>query len=323
MLPSGKNRILIADHELFTLASLIGTLKDVFHIVTVSDGKSVIDKLEAQNIDLILTETRLPDMSGFELCRSLKSVDLHKDIPIIFISSQSSVSDEAKGFEVGAVDYISKPFNAPTVMARIKNQLKLSSAIQELQRLNQLALDANPKTGLPGNNSIINELKKVINNNEAVSVIYADLDNFKAYNDVYGFAQGDEIISFTANVLRVAVQASNAADSFIGHIGGDDFVIIVPADRCCQVAEEIIRRIDRGIREFYRPDDIARGHLITKGRSGQEKQFPLIGLSMGAVDLSRRKLNSAHEIIDICTETKQAAKSRKGSNLYLDQRRDS
>ena len=321
-MPADKKRILIADPQVLSQATLIGTLKDDFHVVTAQSAEEVCKRLKQDGIDMLLIETSLTDGDGFELCRSLKTDEITADLPVIFITTLNNVTAEAKGFEVGAADYITKPFNAPTVKARIKNQFKLSDAIKELKRLNQLARDANPNTGLPGNTSILNELKNVVETGAAVTVIYADLDNFKVYNDIYGFAQGDNIITFTANVIKVAMQIAGCGDSFLGHIGGDDFVIIVPAEKCTLVADEIIRRIDSGIGEFYSVEDVLRGHVVATDRAGKTCKHPLISLSLGAIDLTKRAISTPLEIIDICTETKKAAKARQGSNLFLDQRRN-
>jgi PleD family two-component response regulator len=320
MVSLNKNRILIANAETLNVATLISTLKDNYHIVVAKNFTEVFKQLKTNNIDMILLDTKFPDIDGFEICHQLKTDKQTREIPVIFITAENSVVAEAKGFEAGVVDYITKPFNASIVKARVKNQLKLSDAIKKLKRLNKLALDANPNTGLPGNNSIFNEIQRVVTEKETVCVIYADLDNFKAYNDTYGFAQGDNMIIFTANVIKVALHITGCADSFLGHIGGDDFVMIIPAERCAAVTAETIRRIDQGILEFYNPEDAKRGYVIAKNREGEKKRHPLVSLSMGGVDLSHRKVETALEVIDICTETKNAAKIRQGSNILLCQR---
>jgi len=315
-----KKKILIADPQVLSQATLISTLKTDYHVETAKSAEEVFKKLKATPIDMILLETALSDCDGFELCLKLKADEQLTLIPVIFVTSLNNLAAEARAFEVGAVDYIIKPLYAPTVRARVKNQLQLCSAINELQRLNRLALDANPNTGLPGNNSIMDELRRVLVEDEAVTVVYADLDNFKVYNDLYGFAKGDDLIVFTANVIRVSLQIAGCGDSFLGHVGGDDFVFIVPATKCREVADEIISRIDKGIREFYSTEDLERGQVVATDREGNEKHYPFASLSLGAIDLTRRKLSTPHEIIDICTETKKAAKARQGSNLFLDQR---
>lgn len=316
-----KNRILVADAEIFNLATLIGTLKDDYHVVVAKDGADVFKQLKKNRIDMILLDTRFPDIDGYEICRQLKTDKLTKEIPVIFITAENSVTAEEKGFEVGAVDYIAKPFNAPTVTVRIKNQLKLSAATIELKRLNQLALDANPNTGLPGNNSIFKEIQRAITEDKAVCIVYADLDYFKVYNDTYGFARGDDVIIFTANAIKVALQTAGGEDPFLGHIGGDDFVFIIPTEKCLAVTEEIIRRIDLEIGDFYSVEDKERGYVTAVNREGKEQQHPLVSLSMGGIDLAQRKVSTALEVVDVCTEMKKAAKKQRGSNVLICQRR--
>ena len=312
-----KKRILVADPELFNLATLIGTLKDSYHVVVAKNGTEVFKQLQKNRIDMIILDTSFPDMDGFDICHKIKTDKTTNTIPVIFITAQNSVSAEEKGFSAGAVDYITKPFNAPTVTVRIKNQLKLSEAIAELKRLNKLALDANPNTELPGNNSILKEIQRIVSEQAAVCVVYADLDHFKIYNDTYGFSRGDDVIIFTANVIRVALQIAGCGECFLGHIGGDDFVFVVPVDKCQMIADEIIRRMDRGIGEFYRTEDLERGYVIATNREGKEMKHPLISLSMGAINLAQRKELTAFEVIDICTEMKKAAKEQPGSNFLL------
>ena len=318
-----KKRILIADDNLLELATLVGTLKDRYHVITVSDTNAIFQQAKKSSVDMILLDSRFADADGFEICKGLKKESSTQEIPIIFITADKSVTAEEKGFEAGAADFITKPFNAPTVLARIKNQLKLSEAIKELKRLNKLALDANPNTGLPGNNSIRSELQRVVNQKLPVCVVYADLDHFKIYNDTYGFAQGDDVIIFTANVIQVALSSAGCHDAFLGHVGGDDFVFVVPSEKCAAVADEIINRINLGITEFYSAEDAERGYILAMNREGEEKRHPLVSLSMGAVDLAQRNLASAFEVIDICTETKKAAKKQPGSNILLCQRQRS
>jgi diguanylate cyclase (GGDEF)-like protein len=321
MVPSEKKRILLADADLLSAATTIGALKDDYHVVTASSAVELFKKIHKNQIDMIVMETRFPDQDGFDICRQLKADERTADLPVVFLTSDGSVAAEEKGFKAGAVEYITKPFNAPTVKARIHNQLRLCQAIKELQRLNQLALDANPNTGLPGNTSILQELQRIVEEAEEVAVIYADLDNFKVYNDTYGFAQGDAVISFTANVIRVAKQSNGCSDSFLGHIGGDDFFLVVPADKLRAVADEIISRIDQGITEFYSSEDVERRQVIAVDREGRQRRHPLISISMGAIDLSQRSVDSAFEIVDICTETKKLAKQHSGSSLVIDKRR--
>lgn len=316
-----KKRILIADSQLFNMASLIGACNGHYLVVTATSAAQVSKELETAPVAMILLDPNLADKDGFSLCQQLKSDQRYGEIPVIFISADNKVTEEARAFEVGAVDYIRKPFYAPTLLARIGNQIRLSEAIRELKQLNRLALDANPNTGLPGNNSIQQEIGRLLDSRELVCVIYADLDYFKAYNDKYGFARGDEVIVFCANIIRVALQQHGCADAFVGHIGGDDFVFVVPTDKCAQVSQEIVRRMNTGIGQFYRPQDLERGFVTATNREGHVCNSPLISLSMGGVDLSKSTAATVLEVIDRCTEMKGVAKAEAGSNLKLCQRR--
>jgi len=321
MTVTDRQRILIADADILGVASLIGTLKDRYHVVTASSSDQMLKLLQQHSIDLILLDTRLPGEDPFQLCHRLRQDDKNTHLPVIFVAPQASPQQEEKAFELGASDYIARPYTALSVKARVKNQLKLKDALAELKRLNTLALDANPNTGLPGNNSIHQELERLLNSNEEYCVIYADLDHFKPYNDVYGFARGDEMIIFTANVIRVALHAGGCGNAFLGHIGGDDFIFTLPSGAAARVTDDILRRIDLGIPEFYSTDDRQRGHIVAASREGVEQQFPLANLSLGGVDLAVRRFGSVLEIIDACTEMKKLAKQSKSSSVKICRRR--
>jgi diguanylate cyclase (GGDEF)-like protein len=184
----------------------------------------------------------------------------------------------------------------------------------------QLALNSNPITKLPGNNSVANRIKRALQKNEKVCVIYADLDNFKAYNDKYGFAKGDEVILFTCHVLKEAIASIQCDNSFVGHIGGDDFVVLAPTDQVQLVADEIIQRFDKGIVQFYSSEDAQNGYIQSINRQGQKQTFPLMSLSLAGVDLSQTFFKQYLEVNDACAITKKMAKAKLGSSFVIDRR---
>jgi diguanylate cyclase (GGDEF)-like protein len=202
---------------------------------------------------------------------------------------------------------------------RVKERTaELSAAMQELERLNKMALDANPITGLPGNNTIAETITCAIEKKQPLSVIYADLDNFKAFNDKYGFARGDKVLFFTSKLLKQSVKST--PDSFIGHIGGDDFIILVPANLMKDVSKKVCQLFDEGIVEFYDEEDQSRGHILAKDRTGKNCTFPIISISMGIVNLSISDYETYLEVNDVCAEVKKAAKEIKGSSICFDKR---
>ncbi|HED13446.1 MAG TPA: response regulator [Gammaproteobacteria bacterium] len=315
-----KARILVVDDVPDNIRMLIEILKDDFATIPATSGKGALEKLKNTDIDLVLLDILMPVMDGYETCRAIKENPHSAAIPVIFITALSEVMDDAKGFEVGAVDYISKPFNPSTVRARVKNQIKLCSAIKELEELYKVALDSNPISGLPGNNSIRNRIDALILENSETVVVYADLDNFKAFNDQYGFAHGDEVLLFTSAVFRDVMKNLPAEHSFLGHIGGDDFVLLVPLQQINQTIDNIIAHFDEGIRKFYSNDDLVAGYITSINRHGEKQKFPIMSISMAGVNLAQKKYQHYLSVVDACTEIKKLSKEQPGSSFVVDQR---
>ena len=190
----------------------------------------------------------------------------------------------------------------------------------KLDRLRDFALDANPLTGLPGNRIIAERVNEAIAKDYPVSVVYCDLDNFKAYNDKYSFSKGDDILRFTGQTLLRAIEEKSGRGSFVGHIGGDDFVYIVPSIHARTVGDEIARRFERGIPQHYTPEDVARGCIESKDRQGRTQTFPLMTISMAGVDMSRHSFTRFLEVATLCAEAKKKAKSIPGNSLFIDRR---
>ena len=313
-----KQRILIVEDENLNIDILMKTLGNEYKITIAKTGEQALKRASNNSLDLVLLDIMLPDMDGYEVCRRLKKMPHLKNVPIVFVTVMDSESFEYKGLKIGAIDYISKPIHPDLLRMRVSNHLKMRSAMQELERLNKLALDANPITGLPGNNTIAETITQAIEKKKLLSVIYADLDNFKAFNDKYGFALGDKVLLFTSELLKQSV--SNIPDSFIGHIGGDDFIILLSADLVLEVSEKIVKRFDKGIVDFYDDKDRVRGCISAKDREGNECNFPIIGISMGIVNLSFSHYKTYLEVNDACVEVKTAAKKITGSSVCIDKR---
>jgi len=315
-------KILIIDDSIEHIKILIGLLEDMYDIYFAKSGGQGLELLSTANPDLILLDIVMPEMDGFEVCRRIKQHEKWQETPLIFISAQGEAGDETRGLNLGAIDYIAKPFNPAIVKARIHNHLQLRAAMRELKRLYTLALDANPLTGLPGNNSIIKNIEAKLQASDSSCVIYTDIDNFKAYNDKYGFARGDEIIRFSAGLLKAAVTKSGCPEAFVGHVGGDDFIMIIPAEHCLLVTEDIIRNFDRDIINFYNRQDAGRRCIQATDRRGRQQIFPIMSISIAGIDLSHRRYSSYLEVNDACAEMKKVAKSTPGSTVCFDQRKD-
>ncbi|MDA8098865.1 MAG: diguanylate cyclase [Nitrospiraceae bacterium] len=194
---------------------------------------------------------------------------------------------------------------------------------KRLRKLEEMYLDASPLTRLPGGIAIENVMKKRIENGQPIASCMFDLDNFKAFNDRYGYAHGSEVIKETARIIEHAVRSQGAPDDFIGHIGGDDFVVITTPDHMRPICEEVIASFDRKIPEFYEEQDKINGYLLGKTRQGVEMKFPIMTISIAIVTNERRTITSPLEAAEIGAELKDYAKTIPKSVFVIDKRRTS
>jgi diguanylate cyclase (GGDEF)-like protein len=304
-------RILIADDEqaVRQLLEVVFTSQG-YEVLIAQNGDQLVRMAQERVPDLVLVDLMMPHLDGYEAIRQLRNDTRTAHLPMIILTAKSTPDDVVTGFETGADDYITKPFNIPELLARIKGHLR--RAAQRPVR--------NPLTDLPGNILITEELKYRLKQPEPFAFLYVDLDNFKAFNDTYGPARGDRVIRLLADVLLERVQAHGAGGDFIGHIGGDDFVVMTtPAvlDTLCQY---IIDAFDQRVRTLYDAEDLARGYLQGIDRQGMQRQFPIISLSIGAVTNRQRSFADHEEMSRVAAEMKQFAKQQPGSSYAVDVR---
>ncbi len=315
-------KILIIDDSIEHIKILINLLDDLYDIYFAKNGEEGLTLLPIIAPDLILLDILMPGMDGFEVCKKIKQNEKWKETPLIFISAQDDDEDETKGLSLGAIDFITKPFSPAIVKARIRNHLQLRSAMQELEKLYGLALDASPLTGLPGNNSIAQHIENSLLAQKHVCIVYADIDNFKPFNDKYGFVRGDEVIRFTAEVLQQAHKEVKQSETFVGHLGGDDFIMVIPQQQALFTAQEIINQFDSGILHFYNRLDLDNRCIQAANRQGEQQIFPIMSISIAVIDLSSNRYSTYLEVSDACAEMKKIAKATPGSTVYFDQRKE-
>ena len=196
-------------------------------------------------------------------------------------------------------------------------------AIKNITRLLSVNRTVSPLTGLPGNVQIQTELKKRLLRKEVFQVLYLDLDNFKSYNDVYGFLKGDEIIKLTAKIITKNVHMIEDSDVFVGHIGGDDFVAIVDGDiDYNKVCQDIIAEFDKEILKYFNDDDVERGYIEVCNRKGVIEEFPLTSISIGVVVADKKRFLNTLEIGEVGAQVKHLAKVTMGSSYAIDRRED-
>lgn len=307
-----KEKILIADDDSDILDVIRITLEtEGYEVIEAHDGEEAVAMIKKSTPDLLITDFKMPKMCGDEVCRILKQDILIQHMPIIILTGKGEIIDKVQGISAGADDYIVKPFEPQELVVRVKMALRRTAR----------DLDANPLTRLPGNVSIINELRIRITENELFAVCYVDLDKFKAFNDKYGFEKGDEVIKNTARILINSAHEKGASQDFIGHIGGDDFVVITTPDKVDGLCKKIIADFTAMVPGLYNREDMEKGYIIGKNRQKKTRKIPLLSISIGVVTNEKIKINHVGEVSELGAELKEYAKSLPGSN-YVKERRD-
>ena len=304
--------IFIIDEE----KALIDSLKEMFKKDKNYKFKMVRTKeldIALKNIPalIIINEDSAED-NVVEIAKKIRENEDNNITPIIVISSNKNKEHRIEILETSVEYLIGAPADHDYLYYTIKNII----------RLIYTNIKISPLTGLPGNVQIHAELKKRLLKKEKFSVLYLDLDNFKAYNDVYGFLKGDEIIKFTAQIILKNVHMTEGCDSFVGHIGGDDFVAIVGNVDYESICQSIIAEFDEGVKRFFNDEDNKKGYIEVANRKNVMEQFPLTSISIGVVDVTENRFFNLLEIGEVGAQVKHLAKTVMGSAYVIDRRRE-
>jgi diguanylate cyclase (GGDEF)-like protein len=320
-LVSSKPKILIVDESLQDLRIHAATLRNQgYEVFCARGGEDSLMILESMIPDLFLIATNMPAMDGYALCRRLKQNSAWRNIPVIFITDSRSPENIDKGYLAGGIDYIVKPCHLSEFLSRVRTQIRLYQLVRQNEEMQATAIDANPLTRLPGNNSIQKAIQEAIDEYRDVGVIYTDLDHFKAFNDAYGFITGDDLLIFNAEILHTALRKICDGEGFLGHIGGDDFVVVLPADKMREFGAEVVRSFDEGAPAFYSEEDRQQGYIAAYDRQGNLCRFPIVSISLGGMKLRSYYFTRYVEVAEVCAEVKHKAKEMRGSNLFVDRR---
>lgn len=246
-----------------------------------------------------------------EICRKIRNNDDNAITPVIVVSSNIDREHRIEILKEAATYYIKKPIDFEYLYYTIKN---ITSLLYVNRRIS-------PLTSLPGNVQIQAEMKKRLMRKDYFVMLYLDLDNFKAYNDVYGFLQGDEIIKFTARTIINNVHSKDEDNNFVGHIGGDDFMAIIEDKEYEKICQNIIIEFDKHIRKYFTEEDVRKGYLEVPNRKGIIEEFPLTSISIGAVEVEPGRFHNTLEIGEAGAQVKHLAKTIPGSTYVVDRRK--
>ena len=279
-------------------------------------------KVNTKNIDdvlknipsLIIINEDEVDENIIEICKKIRLNEDNSITPIIVVSSNKEKEHRIEVLKECVEHYIKAPIDQEYLYYTIKNVIRLLDTNRRVS----------PLTGLPGNVQILAEMKKRLLNKEDFVMLYLDLDNFKAYNDVYGFLNGDEIIKFTARTISNNIdKLSCSGNTFVGHIGGDDFVAIVSeTDDYEKICQNIIAEFDKGVLKYFNEEDVKKGYLEVPNRKCIVEEFPLTSISIGVVVAHRGRFHNVLEIGEVGAQVKHLAKTTMGSAYSIDRRKE-
>ena len=304
------NEVYIIDDDESSIVIFRELFKDDPDYKFISVKTQQID-IALKNIpSLIVINEDAIDRDVIQLCRKIRKDEDNTITPLIVVSSNRKRHHRMRILNESVEYFIKKPVDEGYLYYTVKN----------LNRLLTTNRRVSPLTGLPGNVQIHSELKKRISKEEEFSVLYLDLDNFKSYNDVYGFLKGDKIIQYTANIITDEIH-TDGGSGFVGHVGGDDFIAIVPYTEVDNLCQRIIARFESKIKDFFTEEDAEKGYLEIQNRRGIIEKFPLTSISIAVVVADKNRFSNILQIGDVAAQVKHAVKSVMGSSYTIDRRK--
>lgn len=286
--------------------------KEGFKVFVAQASEEALRIVYEQLPNLIVLDLPLTATDSYRFFKNLKQDLMLRRIPVIVLTETRSVQKNMLGIEFLADDYIFKPVEEAELLARIKKALGRTC----------LELDINPLTRLSGQSSILKRIDDILNKKAAFAICYVDLDDFRVFNDKYGFNRGDDVIRFTSGLISKVVKESGDEDDFIGHIGGDEFVIITKPQKVDKFCSKIINEFDAAIPQFYDEEARRLGYIIRTDRHGNLIKTPIMSISIAVVTNEKRELSHIGQISKLAMELRHYAKSFSGSIYFKDRRQD-
>jgi diguanylate cyclase (GGDEF)-like protein len=312
MSDKGPDTILVADDDEDIVRFVEVNLRlEGFEVATAYDGEQALHAAYDLLPDLVLLDVMMPKVDGFEVCQRLRSDTRTKNISVIMLTAKSLSADKVVGLTAGADDYMIKPFDPIELVARVKSALRRSKEMRAI----------NPLTQLPGNVQVQEEVATRVQRGKPFALMYIDLDDFKAFNDYYGFLRGDEAIKTLAACAQRSLLEVAGDEYFLGHVGGDDFIGIVSPELAEDVAEKVIAGWEEAAQKLFDIEDLERGFFEVTDRQKQLHRYPVTTVSIGIAANTQREIRSHWEASEIASEMKQFAKRERRSNYAMDRRR--
>lgn len=298
-----KGRILVVEDD-FDISNMLRIYfsGQGYEVQVAPRGGDALSMTRKQLPDLIMLDIMLPDMNGYDVCRELRTTTRTKHVPIIFLTQRDERSDKIIGLELGADDYVTKPFDIEELKLRVQN------AITAAKR--QVNLD--PKSQLPTGSLIEDHLRNLMREEQQWAYLDVKINTFDQFREVYGFVAGDEVIRFMAMALREVVDDIGTPDDFIGHPGSDNFIIITHAEDTKKVQNRLHDRFGEGIKQHYSFIDRERGYILVPDSNGTEKQVELMSLAIGTVSTRTHQFSDIREITELAADNRRRGEGESG-----------
>jgi PleD family two-component response regulator len=293
-------RVLVVEDD-FDISSMLQLyFKTQGYEVYVAPRGGVALEMTRQNMpNVIVLDIMLPDIDGYEVCRQLRTNLRTSHIPIIFLTQKDERNDKIQGLELGADDYITKPFDLEELRLRVRNTIKSA----------EVASLTSPSTGLASGRLIEQQLRELMRKQDW-GVLYIGIHGLGAFNEVYGFVAGEEVLRFTGMLLNDVIDEMGTADDFIGHIGGDNFIIITRKELVDPLRAEIAQRFDENVGTHYDFMTRMQGYLVVKDEDDKEEHVPLMTLQIGALTVEDGPFTDIREITEAAAEARRQARNK-------------
>jgi DNA-binding response OmpR family regulator len=298
--PLSPLRVLVVEDDPEVLAFLSKFLLYLgYQVSHVTDGAKALQWLRHNLPDVIFTDVLMPHMDGLHFCRVVRQDPRTRLIPLIMLSARAELQERLEGFRAGADDYIIKPFDVLELKARLESILLRS----------EREIWCNPISHLPGSPGIEAEVNHRLKDDQPFAFTYIDIDGFKAYNDVYGYHAGDQVIKDLAALLMKFSVTNALTRAFCGHIGGDDFIFLSAPAYMALSLPRLLQRFDATVPHYYSPEHRAQGGITTPNRQEQDQFFPLMRLSAAVVNTATRRITHYAQLAEIASELKHHVKA--------------
>lgn len=291
----GKSRLLVVEDDVD-----IGNMLKIYFSGMEYDvdvavrGSEALEKTKQVLPHLIVLDIMLPDIDGYEVCRNLRTNMRTSHIPVIFLTQKDERSDKLQGLELGADDYITKPFDIEELKLRVQGAIRRS----ERESL------TDPRSGLPASRLIEEQLRRIIRE-KGWALLDARVNNFEPFKDVYGFVAGDDVLRFTGMLLGEVVDELGTSSDFIGHAGGDNFIIITTDDKGAAIKARLKERFESQVLTHYNFMDRQQGFVQAPAADGTTTKVPFMTMSVGIISPSTHSFADIREITELAAEARR------------------